>query len=249
MVIRKVLSATAAGAARGASPRARSNRVGGERRAAAARTRAPFARHARRLAEQHRQRQVDGPRAPQCGVVLDHQAPVVGGLTDARRTGSARARADASNACQPLGGDRQHVALLRLVAPQLQRRHARARRWGSARSANAAPRRLSWTSSGSAFDSPPAPTSWMETMGLSAPSAAAAIDHLLAAPLHLGVVALHRREIQVLVRRARRHRRRRAAAQADQHRRTAQHDERRAGRDLALRSRARRGRCRSRPRA
>ena len=56
----------------------------------------------------------------------------------------------------------------------------------------------------------------------------AAVDHLLAAALHLGVVALHGREIQIPVRRSGRQRRRRAAAQADQHRRTAQHDERRA---------------------
>ena len=42
---------------------------------------------------------------------------------------------------------------------------------GIARSSKRAPRRLSCTSSGSALDRPPAPTSWIETIGLSSPSA------------------------------------------------------------------------------
>ena len=55
-------------------------------------------------------------------LVLDQQAAVVGGAGRRRRTGSARAPHSAANVVQPVGRDRQHVALLRLVAPQLERR-------------------------------------------------------------------------------------------------------------------------------
>ncbi len=54
----------------------------------------------------------------------------------------------------------------------------------------------------------------------------AAVDDLLHAPLHLRVVALHAGEIQVLGAVAGGHRTGRAAAQADQHRRAAEHDHR-----------------------
>ena len=47
----------------------------------------------------------------------------------------------------------------------------------------------------------------------------AAVDHFLAASLHLGVLALHRGEVEVFVTRPRGHRRSRATAKADQHRR------------------------------
>ncbi len=62
----------------------------------------------------------------------------------------------------------------------------------------------------------------------------AAVDHLLAAALHLGVVALDRGEVEVLVAPAARHRRRGAAAEPDQHRRSAEHADRRAGGDAHL---------------
>ena len=42
---------------------------------------------------------------------------------------------------------------------------------GTARSCSVAPRPASFTSSGRAFDNPPAPTSWIESTGLSSPSA------------------------------------------------------------------------------
>ena len=54
----------------------------------------------------------------------------------------------------------------------------------------------------------------------------AAVDHFLAAPLHFRVIALHAGEIQVFGGIARCHRAGSAAAQADQHRRAAQHDDR-----------------------
>src|SRR5260221_8116179 len=63
---------------------------------------------------------------------------------------------------------------------------------------------------------------------------AAGVDDLLAAPLHLRVVALHGAEIEVLVGGAGRERRRGASAEADEHRRPADHDERRAGGEARL---------------
>jgi hypothetical protein len=73
----------------------------------------------------------------------------------------------------------------------------------------------------------------------------AAVDDLLAAALHLRVAALHRGEIEVLAALAARHRRGGAAAEADQHRRAAQHDQLRAP---AGTSPSRRGRARMLPR-
>src|SRR5690606_32998380 len=62
----------------------------------------------------------------------------------------------------------------------------------------------------------------------------AAVDDLLRAPLHLGVAALHGREVELRLALPRTLRRRGAAAQADQHRGAAEHDELVAGRGLAL---------------
>ena len=54
----------------------------------------------------------------------------------------------------------------------------------------------------------------------------ARVDDFLAAPLHFGVVALHRGEVELLGTHAGCHRRGRAAAETDQHRRAAEHDDR-----------------------
>lgn len=56
------------------------------------------------------------------------------------------------------------------------------------------------------------------------PERAATFDQFLAAALHLGVVALHRREIELGARVPARDRAGRAAAEPDQHRRPAEHD-------------------------
>ena len=71
-------------------------------------------------------------------------------------------------------------------------------------------------------------------IGLSVQRARAAVDDLLRAPLDLRIATLHRGEIEIGARRAAVHRRRRAAAEADQHRGPAEHDDLRADRDLAL---------------
>ena len=87
------------------------------------------------------------------------------------RERAALARGDGGELRQRLGRDREHVALLRLVAPQLERRHAGSRRsgWRAGRCARRG--RLCATASGTAFDSPPAPTSWISAIGLRSPSA------------------------------------------------------------------------------
>ncbi len=146
---------------------------------------------------------------------------------------AALARAQRREGRQALRRDRQHVAFLRFVAPQLQRRQAGLRRRDVAqREARAAPavvhqlgQRVRQAPGAHVVDRE-------DRVGRS--QRGAAVDDLLAAPLHLGVVPLDRREVQVLGRRARCQRRRRAAAQPDQHGRAAQHHQRGAGRDLAL---------------
>src|SRR5690606_17451265 len=62
----------------------------------------------------------------------------------------------------------------------------------------------------------------------------ARVDDLLRAALHLRVAALHGREVEALLALAAALRRRGAAAEPDQHRGTAEHDELRAGSGLAF---------------
>ena len=57
----------------------------------------------------------------------------------------------------------------------------------------------------------------------------AAVDHFLAAALDLGIAALDGGEVEILVALARRHRRGGAAAEPDQHRGPAEHDDLVAG--------------------
>ncbi len=96
------------------------------------------------------------------------------------------------------------------------------------------PRWLCAIASGKAFDNPPAPTSCMSRIGLAATQACAAVDDFLGAALNFGVGALHRSEIQIRGTLSAAHRGGRSAAQADQHRRPAQNDERRTDDDVLL---------------
>ena len=164
--------------------------------------------------------------------VAHHQLPVGGGLSD-DRVRAALARAERRERRQPIGGDRQHVALLRLVAPELQRREPRLGAGdvaqGEARAAAAVVHQL-----GERVREAPGADVVNRQDRVLGPLRGAAIDHLLAAPLHLGVVPLHRREVEILRRGARGERRGRPAAEADQHGRSAQHHDRRAGRELPL---------------
>ena len=124
MVIRKVLSATVG---------RRSTR--GDR-LAQRRSRASSQRRPRRRARASPSRVIRGglPSSTSSGMSIGRVARSGGRRRracrrrwrcPARRTGSARARTAPRSAASALGVDRQHVALLGLVAPDLQRRHAR----------------------------------------------------------------------------------------------------------------------------
>ena len=186
-----------------------------------------IARHPRRLAEQHVEVHVDG-RVAEMRIVDDAaRSPFVALPTTAN---GQRSRSQiARNRGRSSGANREHVALLRLVAPDLARRHARLFGRDRAQIELRAPRRRRATSSGSAFDNPPAPTSWIDRIGLASRKLPAAVDHLLRAALDLGVAALHRIEIEIGGVRAGGHRRRGAAAHADQHARAAELDQQRTG--------------------
>ena len=172
----------------------------------------------------------------------------VGGLAQHGEGQRSRSHSAAKRArCS--GAIAEHVALLRLVAPDLHRRHARLFVAAPRAARSGAPRPSSCASSGSAFDRPPAPTSWIEQDGVAVAQLPAAVDDFLRAPLHLRVAALHRGEVEVRRVAPGRHRRRRAAAQADEHARAAQLTISRRRREARLVRRAARGCCRGRRRS
>ncbi len=78
--------------------------------------------HARRLAEEHLERHVDGVVREER--VLDHE-PAVHARDADHRVGAALALAEAVELVDPVLGNREHVALLRFVGPDLHGRHAR----------------------------------------------------------------------------------------------------------------------------
>ena len=109
-----------AAAARGRPPRA--DRCRPSRTAAAPAARASTSpRHPRRLAEQHRELHVDRRVAEHR---VGHRQPAVARRAPDDRERTALALADRAKTLEVAGRDREHVALLRLVAPDLQRRHA-----------------------------------------------------------------------------------------------------------------------------
>ena len=77
----------------------------------------------------------------------------------------------------------------------------------------------------SAFDMPPAPTSWIDRIGIVVAHLPAAVDDFLRAALHFRVAALHRIEIQICGIGAGFHAGCRAAAHADPHAGAAQLDQ------------------------
>ena len=77
--------------------------------------------HARRFAEQHVEREVDGS-VLEMGI-LEDELLLNGGLADDGE-GAALALAEGTEGGEAGGGDREDVTLLRLVAPNLERGHA-----------------------------------------------------------------------------------------------------------------------------
>ncbi len=183
------------------------------------------------LAEDDVERHVDRSAAEVR--VGDDELSVAGRVAE-HREGAALARADCTEFLERRSlGDAEHVALLRFVAPELERRHARlAARDRAELEARAAPALVHEL--GERVRETAGPDVVDRGDRVLVAERPARVDDLLAAALHLGVVALDRGEIEVLVRRALRDRRSGAAAEPDEERGAAEHDERRALGDLAL---------------
>jgi len=185
--------------------------------------------HARRITEQHVHRQVDRQAAVRR---LEHQPLLGGGDADHGEHG-ALAPADRLEVGDAVGGDAQHVALLGLVRPQL---HGRERRIvaGDLRHLDHAADVGVVQQFGDGVGQAAGADVVRGEDGVALALGEAAVDHFLAAALHLGVLALHGSEVEVLGTLARVHRRRGATAEADQHRRPAQHHHGVAGAQVEL---------------
>ena len=186
--------------------------------------------HARRLAEQHAEIHVD-----RCVLefrVLDDEALLFRRVTDDGER-AALAGAQRLERREAIGMHRQDVAFLGFVAPDLQRRHA-------GFLGGNLPEVEARTASGAVHDfgqrvRQTASTDVVDRQDrVVVAERPAAVDDFLRAALDLGVAALHGIEVEVLGVRARRHARRGAAAEADQHAGAAELHERRAHRQRLL---------------
>ncbi len=175
--------------------------------------------HLRWLAEQHRERHVDGLVAEVS--VTDHQLAVGrGGAEHGER--AALASTDLGELLDLVGRDAEDVALLRFVAPDLEGGHAGLVVRNLAQLEVCAPVTVVHQL-GQGVRKTARADVVNRNDGARLATSAAPVDDLLTAALHLRVVALDRCEIQVFFRCARRHGRRRATAEPDQHRGASQH--------------------------
>ena len=189
-----------------------------------------LAPHSRRLAEERRDRHVD--RVVAKARVVHHKLPIAGRAAD-HRGRAAFAPAQGEKLFQTFGRDREHVTFLRLVAPDLERRHARLVVRHCAQFDAPAPLavrndfrdRIRETAGPDVMD---------DQDRIVRAHGPATIDDFLGAALHFRVAALHRCKIELLAAGAATERRRGTAAESDQHRRPADEDEPRADRHLAL---------------
>ena len=179
------------------------------------------AMHLRWLAEQHVHRHVDRLR-PEVRI-FDRELTVRRRFAE-HRVRAAFALAQRAELIDPLRRDCEHIALLRFVAPQFGRAHAR---FFTRNGAQIEP----CTVAGAVrqFGQRVRQTTRADVVhgedGVVVAHLPAAVDHLLCAPLDFRVAALHRREVEVGRVGAGRHARRRATAQTDQHGRATQHDQ------------------------
>ena len=149
-------------------------------------------------------------------LILEHQYAGAIDFADHRER-AALAPCNGGEVVELAGVDDQHVALLRLVAPQLHGRHAGLVVGNRARSMTA-PRpggvrhgfgdRIRQTAGAHVVD---------QQDRIEIPAKAAAVDDFLGAALDFRIAALHRGEVEIGARSAAAHGRRRAAAQADEH--------------------------------
>ena len=194
------------------------------RRARRAGRRRDRTRATRRVAEQHRHRHVHRVAPKQA--ICYNQLPPRGGAADDRRR-AAFAFAEPQKVRQARGVNRGDITLLRLVAPDFHRRQAAVGARNIPKFQTPAEARAVHQFRQRVGEAAGADIVYRQNRIVIA-ERGALLDDFLAAPLYLGVVALHRREIQLLRTGAAADRRRRAAAETDQHRRPAEHDQRRA---------------------
>ncbi len=186
--------------------------------------------HARRFAEQHVQRHVDRRVAK---VAVGHSQVRLGSRLADDCERAALALADGLEALEVLGADCQYIAFLGFVAPDFVRGHARLV-IGHVAQLEAATATAVVHQFRERIGDTARPHVVDEGDGVVFTQLPATVDDLLATALHLGVFALHRGEVEVGRAGAGGHRRSGAATQADQHGRTAQHDQLGTDGDLAL---------------
>ncbi len=188
------------------------------------------ATHLRSLAQQRIERHVDGMVVELA--IVHGEAAIVGQRAD---HGERRALAS-RDGLEPLEAvlrDDEHVALLRLVAPELHRRHAGLFvRHGAQLDARAAVAVRHGFGHGVRQAAGAHVVDQVNGVGVA--ERPAAIDDFLRAALHLGIAALDGGEIEVRRGRTAAHRRGGAAAQADEHRRTTEQDDVRADGAIVL---------------
>ena len=149
--------------------------------------------HARRLSEQYRHREIHGGIAEVAVGQLQVHLPR--GLPHHRKR-AALAFADGGEPCQILRLHRHHVTLLRFVAPDFQRRHARLVIGHIAQLKATAPVPI-LHQFGKGIGEPSRTDVVNKRDGVVLTQLPAAIDHLLAAALHLRVLSLYRGKIEV----------------------------------------------------
>ena len=188
------------------------------------------AMHPREVAEQDGHRHGDRDRIERR--VVDPEEPAPGRLSHVRPR-TALALAQRGEVGDPARVDGQDVAFLGFVAPDLERRHRGVVAGDGAQlepsAASGAVHQL-----GQGVGQPSRPDVVDGEDGVVRAELPAAIDDLLAAALHLGVPALHGGEVERLVAAPRFTGGRGPAAEADEHRRPAEHDDAGARRDGGL---------------
>ena len=187
------------------------------------------AMHARRLAQQRRDIHVN--RLVVERGVLQHEPPVPRGDAD-EGDRAAFPLAEFLKGFAGVGLEREHVALLRLAAPDFHRRHRGlfvvhlAELEGAARLFDELRAPVGKTARADVVD--------RENRIVLRTHRHAGVNHLLAAALHFRIAALDGVEIEFRIVRAQHERRGRAAAQPDAHGRTADLDDERADRQVLL---------------
>ncbi len=188
------------------------------------------AQHPWRLPKDHVEVDVDGPVAELR--VRDGQVAVARGRAEDRER-APLALADGAEPGEPVGAHRERIAFLRLVAPDLARRHARflARhsaqvdRCAATRGVSQLRERVGEAAGADVMDR-------QDRARLA--QRRASVDDFLRPSLDLGVAALHGVEVEVGDVRSGRERGGGAAAHADQHPRPAELDQQRARRHRRL---------------